>query len=111
MKTLLKGKEATADTVDSWDSVSGATRTSKAVKEAAAAAIKKAEEKTTAVEVKTEKLQEAITKAEGLTEADYTAESWAKLQTALTEAKTAFEAKESQDTGRHSSRQVDSSNW
>ncbi|MFQ9753919.1 MAG: penicillin-binding Tp47 domain C-containing protein [Coprococcus sp.] len=98
IKTLLKGKEATADTVDSWDSVSGATRTSKAVKEAAAAAIKKAEEKTTAVEVKTEKLQEAITKAEGLTEADYTAESWAKLQTALTEAKTAFEAKESQDT-------------
>lgn len=68
IKTLLEGKEATADTVNSWDSVSSATRTSKAVKEAAAAAIAKAEEKTTAVEVSTEKLQAAITKAEGLKE-------------------------------------------
>lgn len=32
IKTLLEGKEATADAVNSWDSVSGATRTSKAVK-------------------------------------------------------------------------------
>ena len=50
------------------------------------------------VEVNTSNLEAAITKAEGLTEADYTAESWAKLQTALTEAKSALEAKESQDT-------------
>ncbi|MCT6798636.1 FMN-binding protein, partial [Coprococcus catus] len=92
IKTLLEGKEATADTVNSWDSVSGATRTSKAVKEAAAAAIAKAEEKTTAVEVSTEKLQAAITKAEGLKEADYTADSWKTMQDALTEAKAALEA-------------------
>ena len=97
IKTLLEGKEATADTVNSWDSVSGATRTSKAVKEAAAAAIAKAEEKTTAVEVSTEKLQAAITKAEGLKEADYTADSWKTMQDALTEAKAALEAKESQE--------------
>ena len=97
IKTLLEGKEATADTVNSWDSVSSATRTSKAVKEAAAAAIAKAEEKTTAVEVSTEKLQAAITKAEGLKEADYTADSWKTMQDALTEAKAALEAKESQE--------------
>ena len=97
IKTLLEGKEATADTVNSWDSVSGATRTSKAVKEAAAAAIAKAEEKTTAVEVNTEKLQAAITKAEGLKEADYTADSWKTMQDALTEAKAALAAKESQE--------------
>lgn len=97
IKTLLEGKEATADTVNSWDSVSSATRTSKAVKEAAAAAIAKAEEKTTAVEVSTEKLQAAITKAEGIKEADYTADSWKTMQDALTEAKAALEAKESQE--------------
>lgn len=97
IKTLLEGKEATADTVNSWDSVSSATRTSKAVKEAAAAAIAKAEEKTTAVEVSTEKLQAAITKAEGLKEADYTADSWQTLQTALTAAKDSASKKESQD--------------
>ena len=97
IKTLLEGKEATADAVNSWDSVSGATRTSKAVKEAAAAAIAKAEEKTTAVEVNTEKLQAAITKAEGLKEADYTADSWKTMQDALTEAKAALAAKESQE--------------
>ena len=45
----------------------------------------------------TEKLQAAITKAEGLKEADYTADSWKTMQDALTEAKAALEAKESQD--------------
>ena len=97
IKTLLEGKEATADSVNGWDSVSGATRTSKAVKEAAASAIAKAEEAATAVEVNTEKLQAAITKAEGLKEADYTADSWKTMQDALTEAKAALAAKESQD--------------
>ena len=97
IKTLLEGKDATADTVNGWDSVSGATRTSKAVKEAAAAAIAKAEEAATAVEVNVEKLQAAITKAEGLKEADYTADSWKTMQDALTEAKAALAAKESQD--------------
>ena len=45
----------------------------------------------------TEKLQAAITKAEGLKEADYTADSWKTMQDALTEAKAALAAKESQE--------------
>lgn len=97
IKTLLEGKEATADTVNGWDSVSGATRTSDAAKTAALAALKKAAEAATPVEVNTSNLEAAIAKAKGLTEADYTAESWAKLQTALTAADTALTAKESQD--------------
>lgn len=97
IKTLLEGKEATADTVNGWDSVSGATRTSDAVKKAATEAIEKAEEAATPVEVNTANLEAAIAKAKGLTAADYTAESWAKLQTALTAADAALTAKESQD--------------
>ena len=46
--------------------------------------------------VKTEDLQAVITKAEGLSEADYTAESWKTMQDALTAAKDALEKKESQ---------------
>ena len=42
-----------------------------------------------------DKYNKVLKNAKALNEADYTAESWAKLQTALTEAKTAFEAKES----------------
>ena len=97
IKTLLEGKEATADTVKGWDSVSGATRTSKAVKEAALAALEKAEEATTPVEVNTANLEAAIAKAKGLTAADYTEESWKNLQMALTAADAALTAKESQD--------------
>lgn len=97
IKKLLEGKEATADTVNGWDSVSGATRTSDAAKTAALAALKKAAEAATAVEVNTEALQAAITKAEGLKEADYTADSWQTLQTALTAAKDSASKKESQD--------------
>ena len=97
IKTLLEGKEATADTVNGWDSVSGATRTSDAAKTAALAALEKAAEAATPVEVNTSNLEAAIAKAKGLTAADYTAESWAKLQTALTAADTALTAKESQD--------------
>lgn len=97
IKTLLEGKEATADTVNGWDSVSGATRTSDAVKKAATEAIEKAEEAATPVEVNTANLEAAIAKAKGLTAADYTAESWAKLQTALTAADAALTVKESQD--------------
>ena len=48
-------------------------------------------------EVNTEALEAAIAKAEGLKEADYTAESWAAMQTSLTAAKAALEAKESQE--------------
>ena len=49
-------------------------------------------------EVDTTKLAVAIEKAEGLNESDYTKDSWKALQSELTKAKSALEAKESQDT-------------
>ena len=93
IKSKLAGQSATEDTINGWDSVSGATRTSKAVKEAALAAIKSANE---AVTVDTTKLEAAITAAEALKEADYTADSWSAMQTKLNAAKAALKAKESQ---------------
>lgn len=48
-------------------------------------------------EVNTEALKATIAKAEGLKEADYTADSWAAMQTSLTSAKAALESKESQE--------------
>ena len=93
IQKMLVGKAATEDTINGWDSVSGATRTSKAVKEAALAAIKSANEEVT---VDTTKLEAAITAAEALKEADYTADSWSAMQTKLTAAKAALTAKESQ---------------
>lgn len=48
-------------------------------------------------EVNTEALKATIAKAEGLKESDYTAESWKAMQTSLTSAKAALEAKESQE--------------
>ena len=91
----MVGKAATEDTVNAWDIVSGATCTSKTVKSALVSAINDAPSAT--VEVNTANLEAAIAKAKGLTAADYTAESWAKLQTALTAADAALTAKESQD--------------
>ena len=44
MKTLLEGQPATEETINNWSTVSGATRTSKAVKEAALKAIQSASE-------------------------------------------------------------------
>ena len=82
----LVGQSATADTIGTWDAVSGATCTSNGIKTAATAALGKAEEAATPVEVNTANLEAAIAKAGALTETDYTAESWAKLQTALTAA-------------------------
>lgn len=96
IKTLLEGKKATADTVNGWDSVSGATRTSDAAKTAALAALEKAAE-AAPVEADTSNLEAAIAKAKGLTAADYTEDSWNALQTALTAADAALTAKESQD--------------
>lgn len=92
----LFGQNATEDTVNSWnvDTKSGATYSSKTVKSALVQAINDAPSAT--VEVNTANLEAAIAKAQGLTEADYTAESWAKLQTALTAADAALTAKESQ---------------
>lgn len=48
-------------------------------------------------EVNTATLEATIAKAEGMKEADYTADSWKAMQTELTSAKAALEAKESQD--------------
>ena len=95
IKTKLLGQKATSDTVNGWDTKTGATRTSDAVKKAATEVIEKAAE-AAPVEVNTSNLEAAIAKAGALTEADYTAESWAKLQTALTAADAALTAKESQ---------------
>ena len=61
------------------------------------AAIDALERVETPAEVNTEALAAAIAKAEGLKEADYTADSWKAMQTSLTAAKAALEAKESQE--------------
>ena len=97
IKTILEGQAATAENIASWDTVTGATRTKDAIKKAATDALDEAEEAPAAVEVNTEALQAAITNAEALEEADYTANSWAAMQSALTAAKDAATKKESQD--------------
>ena len=95
----LKGKPATEASVNEINAVSGATRTSAAVKQAALAAIQSAAEKQdpTPVEVKTDGLQASITAAEGKNQADYTEASWTNMTEKLTAAKAALEAKESQE--------------
>lgn len=97
-KTLVNGSEATAETINSWnaDTVSGATCTSSAIKEAALKAIGSASEKKDEVAVDTTALESAIKSAEALTESDYTAATWSKVSEALTAAKSALTAKESQ---------------
>ena len=91
-KTLLEGKDATEDTINSWSTVSGATRTSKAIKEAALAAIQSAK-----ASVNTSGLEQAIATAEGLVESDYTADSWKELQDKLTVAKNVLAAGDDQN--------------
>ena len=93
IKTKLVGQVATEDTINSWDTVSQATRTSKAIKEAALEAIRSAG---TATAVDTTALEQAIAAAKALNESDYTADSWKAMQTALTAAESAQAAKESQ---------------
>ena len=95
----LKGKPATEASVNEINAVSGATRTSAAVKQAALEAMQSASEKQdpTPVEVNTVALQASITTAEGKNQADYTEASWATLTEKLTAAKAALEAKESQE--------------
>ena len=95
----LKGKPATEASVNGINAVSGATRTSAAVKQAALEAIRSAPEKQdpTPVEVNTDALQASITTAEGKNRADYTEASWAALTEKLAAAKTVLEAKESQE--------------
>lgn len=97
IKTKLLGQPATAETIENWDTVSGATCTSAAVKDAALEAIHKADEAVVAAPVEVAALNEKIADAEALTKDDYTGESWAELEKALTAAKAAAEAKESQD--------------
>lgn len=92
----LVGKAATAETINSWDTVSGATCTSKSVKSAALEALGKASEKKDEVAVDTTTLKSAIKSAEALTESDYTAATWSKVSEALKAAKSALTAKESQ---------------
>ena len=96
IKTKLEGQDATVANLQNWDSVSGATRTSAAVKQAALAAAEKADIVTPAPSVDTTELSDAIAKAEALEEADYTSASWKSMQSALAAAKTALNAKESQ---------------
>ena len=95
----LKGKPATEASVNEINAVSGATRTSAAVKQAALEAMQSASEKQdpTPVEVNTAALQASITTAEGKNQADYTEAYWATLTEKLTAAKAALEAKESQE--------------
>ena len=102
IKTLLEGKDATEDVVNSWktngtDAVSGATRTATAVKAAALAAIQSAPEAVEEVKVDTTALEQAIKEAKALKESDYTADSWKAMQEKLTAAETALSGKESQD--------------
>ncbi len=96
IKTVLEGQAATEDTINSWDTVSSATRTSDAIKKAALEAIQSAPVAGETVTINTAKLESAIAAAEKLTESDYTADSWSAMQTKLTAAKAALKAKESQ---------------
>ena len=90
----LEGQDATEATVTSWDTVTGATCVSNAIKEAAATAIKDAPE--AKAEVDTAALQAAIDEAKKLNESDYTSDSWAKFATALEAAEKALTS-DSQD--------------
>ncbi len=96
IKTKLEGQAATEETINNWDTVSGATRTSSAVKKAALEALGKASEKKDEVAVDTAALESAIKSVEALTESDYTAATWSKVSEALKAAKSALTAKESQ---------------
>lgn len=97
IRTKLLNQSATESTINSWDTVSGATYTSKAIKEAALAAIKSAPAADAEVKIDTTALESAITKAEALTKDSYTEASWNAMQTKLTAAKDALTKKESQD--------------
>ena len=94
----LEGQAATESTVNSFeaDAVSGATIVANAMKAGALEAIQSAPEAST-TKVDTTALKESIEKAKALNEADYTAESWSSLKTALTAAEKALAEEKSQD--------------
>ena len=98
IQTLLKDKDATEDTINGWDTVSGATRSSTAVKKAALEAIQSAPVAEAPVTVDTSALEKSIEQAKALNESDYTAETWSVLKTKLAAAETALSEKKSQDT-------------
>ena len=83
-----------ANGTDGINAVSGATCSSQAIIDATNDALKNADKKEDTV--KTEELETVIKKAEGLKESDYTADSWEVMQSKLTAAKEALEAKKSQ---------------
>lgn len=97
IRTKLLNQSATESTINSWDTVSGATYTSKAIKEAALAAIKSAPAADAEVKIDTTALESAIAKAEALQKDSYTEASWNAMQEKLTAAKDALTKKESQD--------------
>ena len=97
IRTKLLNQSATESTINSWDTVSGATYTSRAIKEAALAAIKSAPVADAEVKIDTTALESAIAKAEALQKDSYTEASWNAMQTKLTAAKDALTKKESQD--------------
>ena len=97
MKTKLENQDATQNKIAQVDTVSNATCTSTAIKNAVLTALQSAPEKSTTVTIDTAALERAIATAEGKTEADYTADSWKTMQDKLTAAKAALEAKESQE--------------
>ena len=97
IRTKLLNQNATESTINSWDTVSGATYTSKAIKEAALAAIKSAPVADAEVKIDTAALEAAIAKADALTKDSYTEASWNAMQQKLTAAKEALSKKESQD--------------
>ena len=108
IKSKLAGQSATEDTINSWDTVSAATRSSDAIKKAALEAIQSAPEASTAATVDTAALEASITKAKALKESDYTAETWNTLKTALASAETALAEKKSQDTVDAAKKNLDS---
>ena len=97
IRTKLLNQSATESTINSWDTVSGATYTSRAIKEAALAAIKSAPVADAEVKIDTTALESAIAKAEALQKDSYTEASWNAMQEKLTAAKDALTKKESQD--------------
>ena len=97
IQTLLKDKDATEDTINGWDTVSGATRSSTAIKKAALEAIQSAPVAEAPVTVDTSALEKSIEQAKALNESDYTAETWSVLKEKLAAAETAVSEKKSQD--------------
>lgn len=108
IKSKLAGQSATENTINSWDTVSNATRSSDAIKNAALEAIQSAPEASTVATVDTAALEASITKAKALKESDYTAETWNTLKTALASAETALAEKKSQDTVDAAKKNLDS---